>query len=133
MLLRSVLFFLPFSALAGPAGNVTDARVAAAKGDDWLVKGGSFQQQQYSPLEQINANNVGKLGLAWVAELDDPMGLTAEPIVVDGVIYLSAPRSMVYAIEAASGKILWNFDPHVRLGTSIDSSSSARVNRGVAA
>ena len=131
-LLRTAPLLLPWVAMAGPAGNVTDARVAAANGDDWLVKGGSFQQQQYSPLEQINSNNVKQLGFAWAAELDDPMGLTAEPIVVDGVIYLSAPRSLVYAIDAASGRILWKFDPHVRLGTSIDSSSSARVNRGVA-
>jgi quinohemoprotein ethanol dehydrogenase len=118
---------------AGPAGNVTDARVAAqTNGDNWLVKGGSFAQAQFSPLQQINDKNVGRLGLAWITEFDDPMGLTAEPIVVDGVIYLSAPRSVVYAIDATSGKIIWVFDPHVRLDYSVDNSSNARVNRGVA-
>src|SRR6202011_2495523 len=92
---------------AESAGNVTDARVAAeTNGDNWLVKGGSFAQAQFSPLRQINDKNVGKLGLTWVTEFDEPMGLTAEPIVVDGVIYLSAPRSIVYAIDAASGKII---------------------------
>jgi len=68
------------------AGNVTDARVVAeTPGDNWLVKGGSFAQQQFSPLKQINDKNVAHLGLAWIAEMDDPMGLAAEPIVVDGV------------------------------------------------
>jgi len=121
------------AAAASPGGNVTDARVAAEmQGNNWLVKGGSFNQQQFSPLKQITDRNVAKLGLAWVTELDYPMGLAAEPIVVDGVIYLSAPKSIVHAIDAATGKILWTFDPHVRLGLSIDNSSDARVNRGVA-
>jgi quinohemoprotein ethanol dehydrogenase len=116
-----------------PAGNVTDARVAAETGgENWLVKGGSLSQQQFSPLRQVTSENVGKLGLAWVTELNEPMGLTAEPLEVDGIIYLSAPRSVVYAIDAASGNIIWTFDPHVRLDQSIDNSSNARTNRGVA-
>jgi len=115
------------------AGNVTDARVVAeTPGDNWLVKGGSFAQQQFSPLKQINDKNVAHLGLAWITEMDDPMGLAAEPIVVDGVIYVSAPRSIVRAIDAGNGKILWTFDPHVRLDLSLGNSSVARVNRGVA-
>ena len=115
-----------------PAGDVTDARVAAGASDNWLVKGGSFAQQQFSPLNQIDDQNVRRLGLAWVTELNDPMGLTAEPIVVDGIIYLSAPRSIVYAIDALTGKINWTFDPHVKLDYSYDNSYSSRVNRGVA-
>ncbi len=116
-----------------PAGNVTDARVAAdVGGENWLVKGGGFSQQQFSPLKQINDGNVGRLGLAWIAEIDDPMGQAAEPLVVDGVIYLSAPRSIVRAIDAATGRIRWTFDPHVRLDFSTGNSSVARVNRGVA-
>src|SRR6202045_3883618 len=115
-------------AAAPSAGNVTDARVAAeTPGDNWLVKGGSFAQQQYSPLKQINDKNVAHLGLAWITEMDDPMGLAAEPIVVDGVIYVSAPRSIVRAIDAANGKVLWTSDPHVQLGFSMGNSSVARV------
>jgi PQQ-dependent dehydrogenase (methanol/ethanol family) len=72
------------------------------------------------------------LGVAWIAEMDDPMGLAAEPLVVDGVIYVSAPRSIVRAVNAADGKILWTFDPHIRLDYSTVDSSIARVNRGVA-
>jgi len=116
-----------------PIANVNDARVLADKsGDNWLVKGGSFSQQQFSPLQDINSDNVSRLGLTWTVDLDDPMGLTAEPIAVDGVVYVSAPRSVVYAIDASTGTTLWKFDPHVRLDASIDNSASARVNRGVA-
>jgi len=115
------------------AANVDDARVLGQKsGENWLVKGGSFWQQQFSQLKDVNDTNVSRLGLAWTVDFDEPMGLTAEPIVVDGVIYMSAPRSLVYAIDASSGRTLWKFDPHIRLDASIDNSSSARVNRGVA-
>ena len=116
-----------------PVANVNDARVLADKsGDNWLVKGGSFSQQQFSQLQDINSGNVSRLGLTWTVDFDDPMGLTAEPLAVDGVVYVSAPRSVVYAIEASTGRTLWKFDPHVRLDASIDNSASARVNRGVA-
>src|SRR5262249_60242152 len=97
------------------AGDARDGRGAQEPwGDNWLVKGGSFAQAEFSPLRQINVRNVSRMGLAWLTELDSPMGLTAEPLVVDGVIYLSAPRPIVYAIDAASGKLLWRVDPHVR-------------------
>jgi len=114
--------------------KVTDARVLAESpiGRDWLVKGGGFKQQQFSPLKQITDKNVGALGLAWATEIDSPMGLASEPIVVGGVIYLSAPRSIVYAISASTGAVIWTFDPKVRLDMGVDSSYAARVNRGVA-
>src|SRR5882762_10803848 len=104
--------------------KVTDARVLAESpiGRDWLVKGGGFKQQQFSPLKQITDKNVGALGLAWATEIDSPMGLASEPIVVGGVIYLSAPRSIVYAISASTGAVIWTFDPKVRLDMGVDSS-----------
>ena len=127
------LVVLRIAAASAGAGNVTDERVATeTSGDSWLVKGGSFAQMQYSPLRDITDKNVGRLGLAWLTEFATPMGITAEPIVVDGVIYLSAPRSVVYAIDGATGKIRWMYDPKVHLGLSLEGSSGARTNRGVA-
>src|SRR5260370_10217843 len=61
------------------------------------------------------------------------MGVVSEPIVVDGVIYVSAPMSKVYAVDAGSGKLIWKFDPHIRLDMAINGSYSARTNAGVAA
>ena len=118
---------------APQAGDVTDARVTAQapRGHDWLVLGGDFGSRHYSPLRRINAGNVKRLGLAWVLDIDSPMGLATEPIVVDGTIYATASLDRVYAVDAASGRLLWQFDPHVRLNV-MRNSWAARTNRGVA-
>ncbi len=115
-------------------GNVTEARVASesAAGTNWLLNGRTFDEAHFSPLRQISDKNVNSLGLAWYLEIDGAMGVVAEPIVVDGVIYVSAPQSRVYAVDAASGKLIWKFDPHVRLNMAINGSYSARTNAGVA-
>ena len=70
--------------------------------------------------------------MAWSLDIESGMGVVSEPIVVDGVIYVSAPLSIVYAVDAVSGKVLWRFDPKVRLNQAINGSYSARVNAGVA-
>ncbi|MGA7540314.1 MAG: PQQ-binding-like beta-propeller repeat protein [Steroidobacteraceae bacterium] len=115
------------------AGKVTDARVVAEapRGRNWLVLGGDFGSRHYSPLGQINAGNVDRLRLAWVLGIASPMGLATEPIVVDGTIYATASLDRVYAVDAASGRLLWRFDPHVRLSV-MRNSWAARTNRGVA-
>ena len=118
------------------AGNVTEQRVLAesAKGDNWFLKGGSFRGDHFSPLSQINDGNVEELGLAWASDLPAPDGISATPLVIDGVIYLSAAYSIVFAIDAASGRTLWSYDPGVkdRIAEDPDLSWAARVNRGVA-
>jgi quinohemoprotein ethanol dehydrogenase len=116
------------------AGDVNDTKVAAdaAEGSDWLINGRTFDAAHYSPLQQITDKNIGALGLAWYLDIDSPMGLVAEPLIVDGVIYVSAPQSRVYAVDAATGKLLWSFDPKVRLNQAINGSYSARTNAGVA-
>jgi quinohemoprotein ethanol dehydrogenase len=115
------------------AGDVSEARVLAeaSSGANWLVGGRTFDEQHFSPLKQITDRNIGDLGFAWALDIDSAMGLSVEPIVVDGVIYVSAPQSRVRAVEAASGKVLWTFDPKVRLDR-MRNSWSARTNRGVA-
>jgi quinohemoprotein ethanol dehydrogenase len=124
------------SSAGSPAkpGDVTESRVTAdaADGNNWLLNGRTFDEQHFSPLKQITDKNVGSLGLAWSLDIDSAMGVVAEPIVVDGVIYVSAPQSKVYAVDAASGKLLWKFDPKVRLDQAINGSYSARTNAGVA-
>ncbi len=116
------------------AGDVSETRVAsdADDGSNWLLNGRTFDAQHFSPLKAITDQNIGGLGLAWSLDIESGMGIVAEPIVVDGVIYVSAPLSRVYAVDAASGKLLWKFDPRVRLNLAINGSYSARVNAGVA-
>jgi quinohemoprotein ethanol dehydrogenase len=116
------------------AGDVTESRVAsdAADGNNWLLNGRTFDAQHFSPLKQITAKNVSGLGLAWYLDIDSGMGIVSEPIIVDGIAYVSAPLSKVYAVDAASGKQLWTFDPKIRLDQAINGSYSARTNAGVA-
>src|SRR6185436_10455888 len=110
-----------------------EARVLAeaSSGVNWLVGGGTFDEQHFSPLKQITDKNIDDLGFAWALDIDSAMGLSVEPIVVDGVIYVSAPQSRVYAVDAVSGKSLWVFDAKVRLDR-MRNSWAARTNRGVA-
>ncbi len=114
-------------------GNVTEARVIAeaSDGSNWLVGGRTFDEQHFSPLKQVTDKNIGNLGLAWATDIESAMGLATEPIVVDGVIYISAPQSRVYAVDALSGKVLWKFDPKVRLDR-MRNSWAAHSNRGLA-
>ena len=121
---------------ADSAGNVTQSRVIAesAKGENWFLNGGNFRGEHFSPLDEIDSNNVGDLKLEWYLDLPAPDGIAAMPIVVDGTIYLSAPRSIVYAIDAATGEIRWTFDPelHKLFAEKPYLSWGARVSRGVA-
>ena len=115
------------------AGNVNQARVLAeeAAGSNWLVNGRDFTGKRFSPLKQITDKNISELGLAWSLDIDSPMGLAVEPIVVDGVIYISGSLDRVYAVDAASGKLLWRVDPQVSM-TAMRNSWAAHTNRGVA-
>ncbi|MBV9746484.1 MAG: PQQ-binding-like beta-propeller repeat protein [Acidobacteriia bacterium] len=114
-------------------GDVTERRVIAesSNGDNWLVAGRTFDEQHFSPLKQITDSNARNLGLAWATDIESAMGLATEPIVVDGIIYISLPQSRVYAVDARSGKVLWRFDPKVRLDR-MRNSWSAHSNRGLA-
>ncbi|MGA9978320.1 MAG: PQQ-binding-like beta-propeller repeat protein [Candidatus Sulfotelmatobacter sp.] len=130
------MIFVAGSLADGPtkAADVSEARVLAeaSEGDNWMVDGGDFGERHFSPLKEITDKNIDNLGLAWWLDIDSPMGMTAEPIVVDGKIYLTDSLSRVYAVDALSGHLLWKFDPRIKLGVSTQNSYAARVNRGVA-
>ncbi len=115
------------------AGNVTEARLLAADDDpdNWLSHGRTYDEQRYSPLEDINDGNVKDLSLAWAVEFDTNRGQEATPIVVDGVMYLTTAWSKVMAVDAATGKVLWKFDPQP-IGAKGAHACCDVVNRGVA-
>jgi quinoprotein glucose dehydrogenase len=77
---------------------------------DWPAYGGSAENTHYSTLAQINRNNVKQLGVAWTFDTGEPGGLQTSPIVVDGVLYGLTPSQKVFALDAATGKLLWKFD-----------------------
>ena len=101
------------AAAHGPA-DVTAERLRAADQEpqNWFAAGRDKDGTYYSPLQSINAGNVKQLGFAWQYDLGSPMrGQEATPVVVDGVMYTSGTWGYVYAVDAASGKELWRFDP----------------------
>ena len=116
----------------GPA-DVDGARIAAADKEpgNWMSHGRTYDEQRFSPLAKINADNVKDLGLAWYADLDTNRGQEATPIVVDGKLYVSTAWSMVKAYDAATGKPLWDYDPKVQRDVVVNACCDA-VNRGVA-
>src|SRR5262245_51518895 len=119
-------------AACGPAA-VTEARIACADREpgNWMTHGRTYSEQRFSPLDDINRENVSQLGLAWSYELREPRGAEATPIVVDGVMYVTSAWSIVYALDAATGRELWVYDPEVPRARGA-SACCGVVNRGVA-
>lgn len=105
---------------------------AAQQNDSWLSYGRTYAEQRYSPLDQIDGENVSELGLAWYADMTTSRGQEATPIVVDGAIYISTAWSVVHAFDVRSGERLWTYDPQIDRAKGRDACCDV-VNRGVAA
>ena len=124
------------SAAAFGAADVTDDRMLLEdpQGHNWLRKSGNARAQHYSALDQINGENVGDLGVAWMTVLPVSDGVAGTPIVVDGTIYLGVAYSVVFAVDSKTGRIRWSYDPDLRSSLAGNGGSSwiARANRGVA-
>jgi quinohemoprotein ethanol dehydrogenase len=99
--------------------------------DQWLTTGRDFGKSHYSPLAQINRDNVSRLGFAWDYDTHTVRSLEATPIVVDGVMYTSGSVGHVYALDAKTGKELWTYDPKNDLRVN-QRACCDEVNRGVA-
>ena len=104
--------------------------------DEWPLHGYGFGEQRYSPLADISTDNVDSLGLAF--SFDDftvrgrtHRGTQASPIMSDGLLYFTGPWSVVYAVDAKSGVLKWQYDPEVE-GAWIRKGCCDAVNRGVA-
>ena len=114
------------------AADVNAERLAAGEPDQWLTPGRDVNGTYYSPLHDINAGNVGKLGFAWDYRLGTHRGQESTPLVIDGVMYATSNFGRVYALDAASGKELWTYDPHID-GQWARYACCDAVNRGLAA
>ena len=90
---------------------------------DWPAYGGGPLNDHYSPLTQIHQSNVAHLAVAWSFDTGEPGGLQTSSIVVGGVLYGLSPSQKVFALDAASGQLLWKFDSGIK-GT--------QPNRGLA-
>src|SRR5438445_10124075 len=86
-------------------------RANTAMSNDWPTIGLDYAETRFSKLHEITADNVKKLGLVWSYPLESSRGVEATPLVVDGIMYVTASWSVVHAIDARTGKRLWSYDP----------------------
>ncbi|HTY95357.1 MAG TPA: PQQ-binding-like beta-propeller repeat protein, partial [Steroidobacteraceae bacterium] len=123
----------PAPAAPPPPGQVDLARLQAVASEPgaWLTTGRDAGKTHYSPLGQINRQSAARLGFAWELATGTNRGMEATPIVVDGVMYTSGVAGRVYALEAATGRQLWQFEPPLTLKNARGSCCDV-VNRGVA-
>lgn len=104
--------------------------------NDWICVGGDRGCQRYSSIKQIDQTNVGQLEVAWTyhtGELKNGIGRTIEctPLIVDGVMYITTADRRVIALDGATGKEIWQFDP-LSAGPNAGPLASGGVNRGAA-
>ena len=114
-------------------GLIDDARIINADSEpgNWLAHGRTYEEQRFSPLTQINRDNVSDLGLAWFRDMGTNRGQEATPIIVDGTMFVTSAWSRVYAIDAVTGDLKWSYDPEVP-GEWGRRACCDVVNRGVA-
>ncbi|HEY6816739.1 MAG TPA: PQQ-binding-like beta-propeller repeat protein [Croceibacterium sp.] len=104
------------AAQGGPAAvdgaTMRNADAAASVGD-WQSYSRTWDEQRFSPLDQINDGNVQTLGLAWYADLETFRGVQASPLVIDGILYNESIYNVVTAYDGKTGRKLWTYDPQV--------------------
>jgi quinohemoprotein ethanol dehydrogenase len=111
-----------------PAGVSAEAE---SERGAWRKHGRTDAEQRFSPLDQIDEHNVSELGIAWTYDTRTTRGLEASPIVSDGVLYATASWSVVFALDAKTGRELWRYDPEVPRSKALHVCCDV-VNRGAA-
>jgi quinohemoprotein ethanol dehydrogenase len=113
-LLRTVLLVLLTPMSIGVSAEFDAAELDNEQnGKNWLAHGRTHSEQRYSPLDEINADNISKLGLAWSLELPDARQIVSTTLAIDGILYVTSSFSIVTAIDARTHKVLWKYDPQV--------------------
>jgi len=96
----------------GTGAMRTSMSEPAGAGNDWMTYHGSYQSWHYSPLTEINPDNIKRLQVAWVHHPGrSTRGLQSMPLVADGVLYYTGSYSRVWALDAATGKPIWSYFP----------------------
>jgi PQQ-dependent dehydrogenase (methanol/ethanol family) len=119
---------------AGPARAepVDTARIEAGGANDWLTYHSSYKGYDYSGLDQINAGNVKDLQVAWIhVPGHSTRGVQSMPLVADGVLYYTGSYSRTFALDGATGKLLWSYFPELDEAT-VARQTHSPYNRGLA-
>jgi alcohol dehydrogenase (cytochrome c) len=118
------------------ASLATSSGAQSAEDVEWPTVNGTVDGQRYSPLNQIDASNVKDLKVAWQFRVPKILGAESYPVVVGQNAYVTTTYGIVYALDAASGKKLWAFDPRPlkngKVGGAAGAATHGFPNRGVA-
>lgn len=124
----------PFALVVPLAFSAAVSACAASwgAGRDWPIYHADAAGTQHSPLTQIHRENVSRLEVAWTyragdARTNNLSQIQCNPLVIDGVLYATSPRLKLFALEAATGRELWRFDPFANA----DHADASGVNRGL--
>jgi quinoprotein glucose dehydrogenase len=111
-LLLLTAFITPLLSLRSSAqANAPQQNAASSpSSQDWPGYGGNHENNHFSPLDQINRGNVSKLQVAWTFDTGEEGGLQSSPLIVNGILYGITPTQKVFALDAATGQLLWKFD-----------------------
>ena len=129
LIVTAMAFSLSSAAIDKPS-TVNQATIVDP-GSEWLSYGRTYREQRFSPLNEINRDNVDELDLTWSFKFDTARGMEATPIVHNGVIYMSTGWSHVHALDARTGEELWHYDAKVPKAQ-LAKTCCGPVNRGVA-
>lgn len=115
--LRVLTVFLGMLAMTAGHASALDVNDKSLEDEsnvsEWLGYGRTYSEQRFSPLEQINATNVAKLGVDWSIDLPGDVSLVSTPLVAGKALYFTNSRNFVRAVSATTGKLLWQYDPRV--------------------
>jgi alcohol dehydrogenase (cytochrome c) len=130
-----ILILMSVHAHAKDSTALTPKQLTALPVNDWVTNGGNIYNQRYSPLTEINSTNVGALQAEWQTHLQGsgvgpPFSGEAQPIVRDGVMFVSTGADDVFAIDVETGKQLWVYQSH--LEKTISTVCCGWLSRGVA-
>ena len=133
--MKNQFLVLPLLFLIFSCSEVIDSKNSLvdfnASPNEWLLHGRTYAEDRHSPLDQINTSNVDQIGLSWSFETGTNRGHETTPIVKDGVMFITAPWSVVHALDAKTGDLLWTYDPQVERAWANNACCDV-VNRGVA-
>ena len=121
---------LLLASCANAPASQADAGIGA--GDDWTTVGGGADEANYSRLSEIDGASIGKLGLDWALDLPGEVTLEATPLAVGGTLYFTGSYAAVYAVDGATGSLLWKFDPQTWKHDPDKMHFSFGANRGAA-
>ena len=99
--------------------TITTQELAQTKngGNDWITHGGALNNQRYSTLNQINTSNVAQLKGVWMTRLGSGRGskyrFEADPLVVDGVMYIPTGNDDIFALDSKTGRKIWEWDSDI--------------------